>query len=388
VKTIYLDHAAATPLDPRVKRAMDRVACAYGNPSSVHRIGRDAKAFLDASHRDIGKSVGARSEEITLTGSGTESDNLAIFGIARAYADVGRHIITTNIEHHAVLRACQRLERDGFEVTYVGVKPNGIVDSDDIMKAIRPDTILVSVIYANNEIGTIQPIKEISKALKLYSSKAVKFHTDACQAVGYLDINVQNLGVDLMTINGSKIYGPKGTGALFVRRGTKIAPTILGGDQERGLRAGTENAALFSGFAVALKIADAKKKESKRLSVLRDHLIRRITTEISGAHLNGDPIRRLPNNINISLDNIDGEILMLALDLKGIEVSTGSACTVMSNEQSHVLQALQKAPQPYSSTAIKLEGNIRITLGRGTTKKDLDYTVEILKKEVTRLRNL
>ena len=274
------------------------------------------------------------------------------------------------------------------------VKQNGIVDPADIAKALRPNTVLVSVIYANNEIGTVQPIKEISKAIQNWKlktgnwklhGKAPLFHVDACQAAGYLDINVQNLGVDLLTINGAKIYGPQGTGALFVRRGVRLSPIILGGDQERGLRAGTPNPALLFEFAKALELAEKKReKESKRLIFLRDRVIKSILDKIPGAHLNGDPILRLPNNINISFDNVDGEMLMLALDLKGIAVSTGAACTVTSNEPSHVLQALSPFQSSQTTPPAPLidkgggrggiVGNIRMTLGRSTTKKKLALT--------------
>ncbi|MEK7583143.1 MAG: cysteine desulfurase family protein [Patescibacteria group bacterium] len=348
MKRVYLDHAAG-----------------IGNPSSVHHEGRKAKKILDDARAKIGAVLNCRAEEIIFTGSGTEANNLAIFGVPSG------HIISTNIEHHSVLRP---LEKRG-NVTFVPVKPNGIINPDDIAKALRPDTVLVSVIYANNEIGTTQPIRAIKKIIG-----NVLLHTDACQAAGYLDINVQNLGVDLMTINGAKIYGPQGTGVLFVRRGTRLMPIILGGDQERGLRAGTQNPVLIADFAKALKLAEKKReKESARLINLRDWFI----AQLPDAKLNGDPVQRLPNNINISFDDIDGEMLMLALDLKGIAVSTGAACTVTSTEPSHVLQALHA-----TRDTLHDQGNIRLTLGRSTTKKDLEYTLQVLKKEVARLRSL
>lgn len=347
MRRVYLDYAAGV-----------------GNPSSVHASGREAKHVLDDARSRVGKVLNCRPEELVFTGSGTEANNLAIFGSPQ-----DGHMISTNIEHHSILRPLQKRG----DVTFVPVKQNGIIDPADIAKAIRPNTVLVSIMYANNEIGTIQPIRAIKKAIG-----KIPLHTDACQAAGFLDINVQNLGVDLMTINGSKIYGPQGTGALFVRRGIQLTPMILGGDQERGLRAGTENPALLMEFAKALESATARRdRESKRLTPLRDRMIASILKEIPGAHLNGDPIQRLPNNINISFENIDGEMLMLALDLKGIEVSTGSACTVISNEPSHILQAIGQT-----------KGNIRMTLGRDTTKKDLEYTLQVLKKEVARLRAL
>ncbi len=363
MRRVYLDHAAG-----------------IGNPSSVHHEGREAKKILDEARMKIGTVLHCRPKEIIFTGSGTEANNLAIFGFPK-----DGHMISTNIEHHSILRP---LEKRG-KVTYVPVKSNGIIDPADIARALRPDTILVSIIYANNEIGTIQPIRAIKKAIG-----KVLLHTDACQASGYLDINVQNLGVDLMTINGSKVNGPKGAGALFVRRGVRLAPMILGGDQERGLRAGTENPELLAEFAKVLELADARReRESKRLTFLRDRIIKSIIKEIPGSHLNGDPIQRLPNNINISFDNIDGEMLMLALDLKGIAVSTGSACTVTSNEPSHVLRAISPhATTPPAPLIDKgggrggIAGNIRMTLGHSTTKKDLEYTLEVLKKEVAKMR--
>ena len=393
MKRIYLDYAAS-----------------YGNPSSVHAEGRKAKAVLEDARSRIGKVLHCRAEELVFTGSGTEANNLAIFGVAPG------HIISTNIEHHSVLRP---LEKRG-NTTFVPVKPNGIVDPQDIAKAIRPDTVLVSVIYANNEIGTLKPIKEISKTLHAtrYTNR-VLLHTDACQAGGFLNLNVQELGVDLMTINGAKVYGPKGIGALFIRRGIKIMPQILGGDQERGLRAGTQNPDLAIAFAKALELADAKKeKESARLVKLRDWLI----SQLPGK-LNGDPLLRLPNNINISFDGVDpveqlrdapkaqgrsnaklsygvdgplrrssseaSEMLMLRLDLDGVAVSTGAACTVSSNEPSHVMQALSL---PNSLLSIRGGapageiGNLRITIGRDTTKKDLEEFVKILKKKLHKNR--
>lgn len=358
-KTIYLDYAAATPLDSRVKREILKYLDVFGNASSVHASGREAKAVIDDAKARIGKILHCRAEEIVLTGSGTEANNLAIFGISPQDG----HIVSTNIEHHSILRPLQKRGN----ATFVPVQSNGIVNPQDIAKAIRPDTILVSVIYANNEIGTIQPLKAIRKVIG-----KVLLHTDACQASGYLNLNVQELGVDLMTINGSKIYGPKGVGALFVRRGTRLEPQILGGDQERGIRAGTQNPALIAGFAKALAVASEKREaQSEKLTTLRDWLI----AQIPDARLNGDAILRLPNNINISFDGIDGEMLMLALDLHGIEVSTGAACTVSSNEPSHVLKAI-------GATG----GNLRITLGRDTTKRDLLKFIFLFERTIQNLR--
>ena len=377
MKNVYLDYAGTTPMDPRVERVvLKRLRESWGNASSVHAVGRQAKKVIEDSRKNVARVIGSRPEEIIFTGSGTESDNFAIFGVARAYKKYGRHIITSKIEHPAVLRACQYLEQnEKFEVSYLDVSKNGIVNPESVRRALRPDTILVSVIYANNEIGTIQPIAEISKVIQEARSKKLEagswhqneklpvFHSDSCQAAGALNLNVNHLGVDLMTLNGSKIYGPKAAGCLYVRRGINLVPLIVGGSQEGGLRAGTENTALIAGFAKALELADgSKKKESARLVKLRDYMIGQILKTIPGGRLNGDPILRLPNNINISFENVDGEMLMLALDQRGIQVSTGSACTSTSTEPSHVLKALG-LPESLA------KGNIRITLGRQTNKK-------------------
>lgn len=388
-KHIYLDYAGTTPLDPQVERVILAHLKDFGNASSVHSIGRKARQVIENARKKVAKVLNSRAEEIIFTGSGTESDNLAIFGAARAYKNFGKHVVTTKIEHHAVLRACEYLgKNEGFKVTYLDVGKNGVIDPEAVRKALCPETILVSIMYANNEIGTIQPIKEITKVIKEYKYKKLRaesrelmadeklpiFHTDACQAAGALNLNVQELGVDLLTLNGSKIYSPKGTGCLFIRRGINLEPLIVGGDQERGLRAGTENPALIAGFAKALELADTnRKKGSKRLTKLRDYLIQEILEKIPNSQLNGDPNQRLPNNINISFRNVDGEMLMLALDQEGIQVSTGAACTVTETGPSHVMRAIDN-PANW--------GNLRITMGRQTTKKDLDYFIKILMKAI------
>src|SRR3989344_2912560 len=381
-KKIYLDYAGTTPMDPRVERVVLRhLKNDWGNASSVHEVGQQAKKVIEDSRKKVAEVLGCKTQEIIFTGSGTESDNLAIFGIARAYKKLGKHIITSKIEHPAILRSCQQLEaREGFKVTYLDVGESGIIDAGAVKRAIRSDTVLVSVMYANNEIGTVQSITEIAKAIGRFKNHKPIFHTDACQAGGALSLNVNGLGVDLMTLNGSKIYGPKATGCLFVRRGIDLVPLIVGGSQERGLRAGTESPALIAGFAKALELADAKRvKEGTRLIKLRDYLIAKILSGISGSYLNGDAARRLPNNINISFDDVHGEMLMLVLDQMGIQVSTGSACTSTLTEPSHVIRALGL---PEAMT----RGNIRITLGRRTTKKDADCVVSALFKAINRLR--
>src|SRR3990167_959739 len=373
VKPIYLDYAAATPLDPTVERVILKYTKVFGNPSSFHGFGQAAKAILDQSRTKIGRVLNCRPEGLVFTGSGTEADNLAILGAARAEGK--GHIITTQIEHHAILRACEQLEREGFGVTYLPVDGNGFIKPEQVVAAIRPNTILISIGYANNEIGTIQPIKEISKALHQLKTINCKLktvlHSDASAAAGYLNLNIQELGVDLLTINAAKIYGPKGVGCLFVRRGVELAPIIFGGDQEGGRRAGTENPALIAGLAEALAIAEKKRtKESVRQTKLRDWLIGEIL-KLPGTKLNGDAKLRLPNNINISFKGVEGERLVLDLDHAGIAVSTGSACTAAHTGQSHVLRAI-KSPREW--------GNLRVSLGKETTREDLKYFLVALKK--------
>lgn len=376
MKRIYLDHAATTPVDPRVEKAMDEFfAREFGNPSSLYKEGREAKRAIDTARADIAKIIGARPEEIIFTSGGTESNNLAIFGVANKKG----HIITTKIEHHSVLNPIKFLEKQGFDVTWLDVDKDGIVNPKDVEKALKPSTILVSIMYANNEIGTIQPIKEIGKILGKH--KAV-FHSDACQAAGYLDLNIDKLGVDLMTVNSSKIYGPKGVGFLYVKGGLKLEPIMYGGEQEKGLRPGTENVPAIIGLAEAFKIAQKEKnKEVRRLTGLRDYFIKRITTEIPKVFLNGHPLKRLPNNINVSVLGTEGEAVVLCLDEYGIACSTGSACSSASLEPSHVIMALKK-PHEYG------HGSLRFTLGRKTTKKEIDYVMKILPKVVKKIRSI
>ena len=381
-KTIYLDNAGATPIDPKVKRVILAYLEKFGNVSSVHTAGREAKEIIDAARKTVASIINARPEEVVFTSSGTESANLAVLGVARANKEKGKHIITTQTEHPAVLKACEYLEKnEGFKVEYLEVEDSGIINPLTLKNVLRKETVLVSVMYANNEIGTIQPIQEISKIIRRFEKEnqiRVIFHTDACQAAGALNLDVQKLGVDSMTLNGSKIYGPKGTGCLFVRQGIKLMPVILGGGQERGLRDGTEKPALIAGFAEALKIVDQnKEKESKRQTKLRDRLISEILKSIPDSRLNGDAKLRLPNNINISFKDVDGEMLMLFLDRKGICISTGSACSSQEIGPSRVMKAI-KNPNGW--------GNIRISLGLKTTRKELEWTLELIKKEVENLR--
>lgn len=385
MKKIYLDYAAATPIDPRVKKAMlPYLDGNFGNPSSIHSFGREAAIVLKGAKERVASVLNALSSEIIFTGSGSESDDLAVIGIAKKYKHLGKHIIVSAIEHKAVLEAVHSLEKEGFQVSFVEVGKDGIVDSNKIRKAIQKDTILVSVMYANNEIGTIQPIEEISKIVARGRGAGTVpiFHTDACQAPGLLSLDVNKLGVDAMSLNGSKMYGPKGIGLLYLRDGVEIAPIIPGGEQERGRRAGTESVMLIVGFAAALASAEKNRvKESVRLKALRDYFIKEIKKKISGTALNGHPTKRLANNINIIFDGIEGESLVLMLDREGVAASTGSACNSSDLKPSHVLMALG-VPEDMS------HGSLRMTLGRQTTKADIDYVMKKLPAIVGRLREL
>ncbi len=378
MKRIYLDHAATTKLDKKVKEKIVEAMEIFGNPSSMYQEGRLAKSILFQQRKNIADILNCLPEEIIFTGSGTESDNLSIFGVVRNFKK--GHIITTKIEHHAVLHSMEQLEKEGFEITYLNIEKDGIIDIEEFKKALRKDTILVSIMYANNEIGTIQPIKEISEILKQQNHEII-FHTDACQAINYLDINVKNLGVDLMTFSGSKIYGPKGIGVLYKKSKIKISPIILGGGQEMNLRSGTESLIMITGIGEALKITEEKKeKEVKRLTKLRDYFMEQLESKIEKLHINGDRKKRLPNNIHISIEGIEGEALLLMLDEFGISCATGSACSSDNLDISHVLVALN-IPVEYR------HGSLRFTLGRETTKEDLDKTAEILQGVVERLRS-
>ncbi|MBI3420778.1 MAG: cysteine desulfurase [Candidatus Sungbacteria bacterium] len=391
---IYLDYAATTPVDRRVKQAMGPYwSKQFGNPSSLYRLGVDAKKALEQSRKTIASILHCRPTEIIFTGGGTEAINLGIIGFARANAQFGKHIVATRIEHHAVLRSVDMLRCEGFEVTTVGVSQDGLVDPKEIVRLIRPDTILVSVMYANNEIGTIQPITEVAKMIRRYRENQKKsshyplstihyplFFTDACQAAGALSLDVEKIGVDLVAINGSKIYGPKGAGCLYARSGISLAPVIYGGGQEKGLRSGTENIPAMVGLAKALEIADAmREKEARRLTILRDYFVREIQMRFPDAALNGHATLRLPNNINFSFPGIEGEAAVIYLDAKGVYCSTGSACSAAELEPSHVILELGRS----SGLA---QGSLRFTLGRKTIKKDLEYVLRVLPEVVEKLR--
>jgi cysteine desulfurase len=377
-KEIYLDYAAATPTDPRVLEAMQFFMTEkFGNASGLYARGRNARMAIEESREKISAILGCFPEEIYFTGGGTESDNMAILGSARANSSKGKHIIISAIEHHAVLYAAKKLEKEGFELEFVPVDGNGIVNIEKLTKLIRNDTILISVMYANNEIGTIQPIKEIGKIAK---DKGIIFHTDACQAASLLSLKVDELGVDLMTVNGSKIYGPQGIGILFKRKSVKIEPILYGGGQESGVRSGTENLAGIVGLAKALEIADKEKsEETKRLQIMRDYLIEKILQNVPKTRLNGDEVKRLASNAHFSILDIEGEALLLYLDKEGIAASTGSACTAGDLRPSHVILALGLS---YEAA----HGSLRLSMGRFTTKADLDKVIAILPGIVKKLR--
>ncbi len=381
---VYLDYAATTYIDPRILQKMrPYLTTGFGNASSLYSLGRQAKTAIEKARIDVAKILGALPEEIIFTGSGTESVNLAISGIAKKYKNQGNHIIISKIEHKAVLESAKKLKKEGFTITYLSVDSKGIVNLKELKKALNKKTILVSIMYANNETGTIQPIKEISQIVKKFRKHNLlpAFHTDACQAAGALNLKINNLGADLLTLNGSKIYGPKGTGCLYINKNYKIEPLIVGGTQEMGLRAGTENTALIVGFAEALRLAKKLRKESQRLKNLRNYFIKKILKNVPYSRLNGHAQKRLPNNVNLSFKGIEGEALVLKLDQRGIAASTGSACTSSELTPSHVLLALG-LPEDLA------HGSLRMTLGRKTTKKDLNYVLKILPKTVAELRRI
>ncbi len=384
-KTVYLDYAATTPLDPDVAQHMHRVQDEiYANPSSLHHQGRCAFDRLQEARGNIAQALGAEASEIIFTGSGTESDNMALYGIAHAYKQYGKHIIISAIEHKAVLAMAHKLESEGFTVTYLPVDHQGLVDVDTCVAALRHDTILVSVMYANNEIGTIQPIAKLGEALlkRKTPSGTPFFHSDACQAVGLLPVEISKLHVDLLTINSSKIYGPKGIGLLYVKNGVQLAPLIVGGDQESGKRAGTENVALACGFARALQKACTMHAENcRRLMHLRDYCIATLKRHCPDVILNGHPSKRLANNIHITIPHIEGESLVLLLDTYGICCATGSACSALDLTPSHVLRAIGVSDE-------YIHGSIRLSLGLHTTQEDIDYTVGALAECIKKLRDI
>ena len=377
---IYLDHAATTPLKEEVYLEMKPYFENYfGNPSSIYEFAQTSKEAIEKAREQVAKAIGANDREIFFTSGGTESDNWAIKGVAESYKDKGNHIITTTIEHHAVLHTCEYFEKQGYEVTYLAVDENGLISIEELKNSIKNNTILVSIMFANNEIGTIQPIEEIGRVCK---ENKILFHTDAVQAVGHVPIDVLEMNIDLLSISGHKMYGPKGIGALYIKKGVKIMPYIHGGAQERKKRGGTENVPAIVGFgeAIALAILDME-AESKRQEDLRDYLISEIENKIPYCRLNGHREKRLPNNINFSFEFIEGESLLIMLDMQGFCASSGSACTSGSLDPSHVLLAIGL---PHEIA----HGSLRISIGESTVKDDLDKLVESLITIVARLREM
>ena len=377
---IYMDNAATTRVTEPVLQAMlPYLTDVFGNPSSVHGFGRDAHKGLDKAREQVAAALGAKPGEIYFTGCGTESDNWAIRGAAYARKNKGRHIITSAIEHHAVLHTCEQLAKEGFDVTYLEVDEYGLVSPEALEKAMREDTILVSVMTANNEIGTIQPIAELAKIAKAHGAL---FHTDAVQAIGSIKFDVKEMGIDMLSLSGHKFHAPKGVGALYIRSGVKIDRLIQGGAQERTQRAGTENMASIVGMGAAIELAAAKVDEHNAyLTGLRDHMISRILTEIPAVRLNGHAEKRLPGNVNVSIRYIEGEALLLSLDIKGIAASSGSACTSGSLDPSHVLLAIGL---PHEIA----HGSLRLSLSEDNTMEEVDYAVDALKDIVNRLRDM
>ena len=377
---IYLDHAATTKVREEVLEAMlPFLREQYGNPSSVYTLGREAKRALEEARGQVAKALNAAyAREIYFTGCGTESDNWAISGAAYANAQKGKHIITSKVEHHAVLHTLANLEKRGFSVTYLDVDEYGAVSLEDVKKAVRDDTILITIMFANNEVGTINPIAEIGAFAR---EKGIIFHTDAVQAVGHVPIDVQAMHIDMLSLSGHKLYAPKGVGALYIRNGIKIEPYIHGGAQERKRRAGTENMASIVGLGKAIELAvEEMPEESERLKKLRDGMIEKLLT-IPKTHLNGHPTNRLPGNVNVSLEYVESEASLFSLDLEGIACSSGSACTSGSLESSHVLLAMGIPPEI-------AKGSLRFTLGRENTQEELDETVEKLAEITERLRRI
>ena len=383
---VYLDHAATTPLRPEALEAMiPYFTEVFGNPSSIHTIGQQARKALEASRESVAKVLDCRASEVVFTSGGTESDNAAIKGGAFALKQTGNHIVTTSIEHHAVLHSCHQLESFGFETTYVPVDSEGLVDPEAVVAAVTDKTVVVSVMYANNEIGSVQPIQEIARLVRARAEelgRTILIHTDAVQAAGYLSLSVKELGVDLLSLSAHKFSGPKGVGILYVKRGTPFVPLLMGGGQERERRSGTENIAGIVGTAMALRLAEAEREATgAHCRALRDRIIAAIPELIPGTMLNGHATKRLDNNVNVCFPGLEAEPVLLGLDLKGVFASSGSACSTASLEPSHVLTAIGRPADIARSS-------LRVTLGRDTTDADIDYFLETLPSVVQRLREL
>ncbi|MAF85195.1 MAG: cysteine desulfurase NifS [Dehalococcoidales bacterium] len=378
MRRIYLDYAATTPTRPEVVKAMlGYFTDAFGNPSSLYSCGQETKGAVEEARGKVAALIGARDEEIVFTSGGTEADNFAIKGVAFANESKGNHIITSSIEHHAVIETCKFLEGRGFIVTYLPVDKYGLVDPDDIKQAITGKTVLISVMHASNEIGTIEPIAEIGKIAR---EAGAYFHTDAVQTLGHIPVDVNELGVDLLSMSAHKLYGPKGVGALYIRKCTGLVPFMHGGEQERRRRASTENVPGIVGFGTAAELAQPEMDgETERLTYLRDQLIKGLMERIDHTHLNGHPLKRLPNNVNVSVNYVEGESMVLNLDLESICVSTGSACSSSSLEPSHVLLAMGFSPE-------QAHGSLRFSLGKWTTEEDISRVLEVLPRIVAKLR--
>ena len=376
---IYLDHAATTPMRREVIEAMQPYLNQYfGNPSSLHHFGKEAASAINDAREKTAHMLGARPDEVVFVSGGTESDNLAVLGVAYANRDRGKHIITTQIEHYAVLEPCRFLEREGWRVTYLPVDRSGMVDPEDVREAMTDETVLISVMHANNEIGTIQPLNEIGAIAK---ERGVCFHTDAVQTFSHIPIQVDEIHADLLSFSGHKFYGPKGVGGLYVRKGTAIAPHLHGGYQEFRLRAGTENVAGIVGAGKAVQLAMLEMDaQTAYITALRDRLVKSLL-EIEGIRLNGHPIHRLPNNINITVELVDGEAMLINLDFKGIAVSTGSSCTAAGKGPSHVLTAIGLSYEEARSA-------LRITLGKDNTEREIEYFLEVFKDVLNNLRKM
>ncbi|MBR2909517.1 MAG: cysteine desulfurase [Clostridia bacterium] len=379
-RVVYFDNASTTPMSNEVYREMiDAYGSVYGNPSSIYKAGRDAGELLAKARERVAKAIGAKPSEIFFTSGGSESNNWAIKGIAKANRDKGNHIITSAIEHPSVLESCRALEREGFKVTYIPVDEMGVIKYSEIVKAIGPDTVLISIMTANNEVGTIQPIRAIAELAK---ANEVAFHTDAVGAIGAIDINVKEIGIDSLSISGHKIYGPKGVGVLYVREGLKIQKLIDGGHQENDMRAGTENVPAIVGLGKAIEeVTENIEENNKHLRSIRKYFLKQVSTLIHNISLNGHPTQRLQGNASISFEAAEGEAVTVMLDREGICVSTGSACATGLNAPSHVLMAMGKEVEDAIST-------IRFTFSKYTTKEDIDYMAERLRKIVKKVRSI
>jgi len=383
-RLIYMDHAATTAVRPEALEAMlPYFGVSFGNPSSIYTLAQEARNAVDDARQTIAGLIGCRISELIFTSGGTESDNTALKGVAFALRNVGNHIITTAIEHHAILHTCHQLEQFGFDVTYLPVDRHGLVDPDDVAKAITDRTILVSVMLANNEIGTIEPVAAIARTVKQEARRLdrnILMHTDAVQGAGFLDLNVRELGVDLMSLSAHKFHGPKGVGVLYVKRGTPFEPQMMGGGQERERRSGTENVPGIVGMAEAFRLAcQERETTAARCVAMRDRIIEGLQDRVEHAHLNGHPVERLPNNVNISFEAVEGEPILLGLDFAGISASSGSACSSASLEPSHVLLAIGLAAE-------LAQGSVRITLCKDNTDEEVDYMLSVIPDLVNRLR--